>query len=234
MRFAVLSLVCGLGGGLFSLGGGLFAGAGCTGQEPKRAATGVNASTQRSSYDRVGGTRARDPSEKPAAQPAAAPAAVPTDGLVEIDGPALFASLRDSRRKATLVNVWASWCGSCKRELPMLVDLGRALESEGVGVLFVSVDKPAERPRAAALLETLEPKPKSFIVRGSLGPFMDAINPRWKGALPATALYDERGALLWFWPGPVLEHEITTIVTAYLAGQPLEGPTLVEPDPPPG
>jgi len=154
----------------------------------------------------------------------------PVDGLRDIDGPALISDIRASKRKATLLNVWASWCGSCKRELPMLVDLAKALESENVGVVFVSVDKPDARPAAVALLETLSPKPSSFIAQGSLGPFKRAINPGWKGALPATVLYDENAELLWFWPGPVLEHEISTIVTAYLAGQPLEGPTLVEPE----
>jgi len=152
------------------------------------------------------------------------------DGLLEIDGPGLIAEIRAGKRKATLLNVWASWCGSCKRELPMLVDLGKALEAEGVAVMFVSVDKPEARPAAVALLETLSPKPSSFIVRGSLGPFKRAVNPNWKGALPATVLYDQDGELLWFWPGPVLEHEITPIITAHLAGAPLEGPTLVEPD----
>jgi thiol-disulfide isomerase/thioredoxin len=153
--------------------------------------------------------------------------------LREITAQELRAALRGSKHKATLLNAWASWCGSCKRELPMLADLSRALETEGVSVMFVSVDTPEARPAAVALLETLSPKPESFIVRGSLGPFMDAVNPRWKGALPATALYDGEGKLLWFWPGPVLEHEITTIIGQYLAGEPLEGPTLVEPDPPP-
>lgn len=223
MRFAVLSLAC-------ALACGLALDAGCSGREPAHKPSGVSTSTQRTGHDNAGGSRSADPERKPAVQPVAAP----DDGLVEIDGPALIASIRASKRKATLVNVWASWCGSCKRELPMLADLARALESEGVGVLFVSVDKASDRPAAVKLLETLEPKPASFIVTGSLGPFKRAINPGWKGALPATALYDERGELLWFWPGPVLEHEITPIVTAYLAGQPLEGPTLVEPDPPPG
>jgi len=158
--------------------------------------------------------------------------AEPADGLKAIDGPSLMAEIKKTGRKATLLNVWASWCGSCKRELPMLVDLASALEPENVGVMFVSVDTPEARPAAAELLATLEPRPTSWIAKGSLGPFKRAVNPSWKGALPATALYDEHGELLWFWPGPVLEHEISTIVTAHLAGQPLEGPTLVEPDPP--
>jgi thiol-disulfide isomerase/thioredoxin len=178
--------------------------------------------------------RIKQPVVKQAAQPATVTLPpIAADGLRDVDGPGLVAEIRAAKRKATLLNVWASWCGSCKRELPMLVSLGQALESEGVAVMFVSVDEPKARPAAVALLETLQPKPSSFIVKGSLGPFMRAVNPRWKGALPATLLYDENAELLWFWPGPVLEHEITPIVSQHLAGQPLEGPTLVEPDPPP-
>lgn len=154
------------------------------------------------------------------------------DGLREIDGPGLTALIRSGKRRATLLNVWASWCGSCKRELPMLVDLSHALERENVGVLFVTVDEPEARPAAVALLGTLDPRPTSYIATGAFGLFKQAVNPSWKGALPATVLYDGAGERLWFWPGPVLEHEITTIVSAYLAGEPLVGPTLVEPDPP--
>lgn len=211
MRFAVLSLACGLTSALLL-------GSGCENRSNARLPA-----------------ASREPAEQaePAGQKLAAKQATAVaDGLREIDGPGLLAEIRASKQKATLLNVWASWCGSCKRELPMLVDLGEALESEGVAVMFVSVDKPQERPAAVALLETLVPKPSSFIVHGSLGPFKRAVNPNWKGALPATALYDGDGELLWFWPGPVLEHEITAIITAHLAGAPLEGPTLVEPGPP--
>lgn len=208
MRFAALSLACGLTSALLL-------GSGCE-----------NRSTARVPAPK------RVPAEPPGQKPAMKQATVVTDGLREIDGQGLIAEIRAGKRKATLLNVWASWCGSCKRELPMLVDLGKALEAEGVGVMLVSVDKPEDRPAAVALLETLTPKPSSWIVRGSLGPFKRAVSPTWKGALPATALYDGEGELLWFWPGPVLEHEITPIITAHLAGAPLEGPTLVEPGPP--
>jgi thiol-disulfide isomerase/thioredoxin len=154
------------------------------------------------------------------------------DGLVEADGPELFAQMRASGRKATLLSVWASWCGSCKYELPMLVSLSSALESEGIGVMFVSVDTPEARAAAVQFLDKLSPRPQSYVVRGGLGPFKQAVNPKWKGALPATGLYDAKGELLWFWPSTVFEHEITAIVTQFLAGQPLEGEVIPEPDPP--
>jgi thiol-disulfide isomerase/thioredoxin len=162
------------------------------------------------------------------------PAPAPADALIDTDGPALLAELKKHNRKATLLNVWASWCGSCKRELPMLLDLSRALESENVGLMLVTVDKPDARPAAVALLESFTPPPSSYIVRGSIGAFKRAINPAWKGALPATALFDGQGRLVYFWPGPIVEHEITNVVSAFLAGESLEGigPTLVEPGPP--
>ena len=152
--------------------------------------------------------------------------------LVEVDGPELFAQMRASGRKATLLSIWASWCGSCKYELPMLVSLSSALESEGIGVMFVSVDRPEAREAAVQFLDGLSPRPQSYVVRGRLGPFKQAVNPAWKGAIPATGLYDAKGELLWFWPSTVFEHEITGIVTQFLAGQPLEGHVVREPDPP--
>ena len=60
------------------------------------------------------------------------------------------------RGKVVLLDVWASWCGPCKQELPMLDDMARRLRGDGVEVLAVSVDQeranvvevPAARGRA--------------------------------------------------------------------------------------
>jgi thiol-disulfide isomerase/thioredoxin len=163
---------------------------------------------------------------------AATPAA--DDGLVAIDGPGLLARIRNSGAKGTVVNVWASFCGPCKRELPMLVQLAEPLRAEGLALVLVSADEPAARKAAADVLASLAPRPSApnFIVAGSLAPFKRALNPAWKGAIPSTFLFDAEARLRYFWPGPVLEHEITNVLSAFLAGRELEGPTYVEPDPP--
>ncbi len=164
------------------------------------------------------------------------PASPAKGGLVAIDGPALIERIRRSGRKGTVVNVWASWCGSCKRELPMIVELAGALEAEGLGLMLVSADEPSAREAAANMLAKLAVQPPApvFIVAGSLAPFKRALNPTWTGAIPSTFLFDADGQLRYFWPGPVLEHEISTIVSAFLAGRELDGPVYVEPDAPPG
>jgi peroxiredoxin len=56
-----------------------------------------------------------------------------------IDGDPL--SLADLRGQVVLVNVWATWCKPCERELPELAKLHRELSPQGFSVLGVSVDK---------------------------------------------------------------------------------------------
>jgi len=43
--------------------------------------------------------------------------------------------------KVVLVDVWASWCEPCKKELPMLDDMAARLKDRGVEIVAVSIDE---------------------------------------------------------------------------------------------
>lgn len=50
-------------------------------------------------------------------------------------------SLHDNyRHSVTLVNVWATWCGPCRQEMPAMDSLYRALGSRGFRIAAVSID----------------------------------------------------------------------------------------------
>jgi thiol-disulfide isomerase/thioredoxin len=48
--------------------------------------------------------------------------------------------MSDLRGKVVLLDVWASWCGPCKQELPMLDDMATRLRGRGVEIVAVSID----------------------------------------------------------------------------------------------
>lgn len=50
-------------------------------------------------------------------------------------------SLSDFAGKPVVLNIWATWCGPCRREIPELVAFAAAHEGE-VAVVSISVDKP--------------------------------------------------------------------------------------------
>jgi len=63
-------------------------------------------------------------------------------------------SLDDRRGEVVLVNLWASWCGPCRREVPRLSRVHEQLKSEGLTVWAItaeSFDGAALRRAAAEL-----------------------------------------------------------------------------------
>jgi cytochrome c biogenesis protein CcmG, thiol:disulfide interchange protein DsbE len=64
--------------------------------------------------------------------------AVPAELGRALDGRAL--RLDALRGEVVVVNVWATWCEPCRREMPALQELHRQLGREGFRVVGVSVD----------------------------------------------------------------------------------------------
>ena len=49
-------------------------------------------------------------------------------------------SLTDYRGKVVFLNIWATWCGPCKEEMPSMERLYKALKGEDFEILAVSID----------------------------------------------------------------------------------------------
>jgi thiol-disulfide isomerase/thioredoxin len=145
--------------------------------------------------------------------------------LTPVTGAQLLAAIRASGKRGTLVNAWASWCGPCRREVPMLQALSDNLKPQGVEVVLVSVDEPKDEPKAESFLKDNRITLKSYLVQGSIADFKEAINPRWPGMLPASFLFDRGAALVHFWGGEAFETEIVPVVESFLAGRAVEPET---------
>ena len=49
--------------------------------------------------------------------------------------------LSEQRGQVVLINFWASWCGPCRQEMPLLDDLQQKYSKLGFTVFGVNVDK---------------------------------------------------------------------------------------------
>jgi thiol-disulfide isomerase/thioredoxin len=58
----------------------------------------------------------------------------------------------DLKGQVVVLNVWATWCGPCKLEMPTLAKLQAAYAGKPVSVVAVSIDKPDKVAEAKAFI----------------------------------------------------------------------------------
>lgn len=128
--------------------------------------------------------------------PIEAPA--PAYEAVSMNGaPTGLASLRG---QVVLLNVWATWCGPCREEIPYLSELSRAEAKRGLKIVGVSVDARADRAKVTDLARQLG---MSYDIW--LDPD-DRISDLFRASgVPASVLIDRKGVLRWRHVGVVRE-----------------------------
>ena len=109
-----------------------------------------------------------------------------------------------------IVNLWASWCGPCRTEMPTLV---QAAKRYGHDVQFLGVDFQDRRGTATMFLRhDAVPYPSVFDSSGEIHNKLGFVG------LPDTVFYGTDGKIVATWPGPlttgVLNKNLQRLVSA--------------------
>ncbi len=59
-----------------------------------------------------------------------------------VPGSKTLKNISDYRGQVVLLNLWATWCGPCKQEMPGIQALHEALGPSGLRIIALSVDEP--------------------------------------------------------------------------------------------
>jgi thiol-disulfide isomerase/thioredoxin len=90
--------------------------------------------------------------------------------------------------KLTVLNLWATWCQPCRREIPFLTQLDQKMLAKGVKVIGISID--ASRDGVAAAAKSLGARYQVLYGGTDYGQALDV-----KG-IPITLILDSKGVLL--------------------------------------
>lgn len=129
--------------------------------------------------------------------------------LVPADIDVVLAEVRRPGAQAVLVNVWATWCEPCVEELPTLLQIYRTYRAQGLRLVLVSADDDDTRAAAEKLLASHGVTFPTFRKTGDDMAFINGLERRWSGALPASFLFDGQGHLQRFWPTEITARELT-------------------------
>lgn len=127
-----------------------------------------------------------------------------------------------AKGRVLLVNFWATYCLPCREEMPHLAALAAKLKARGFILATVSADEPEDEGAAAAFLRTAgaEALPAYLKRARNDEAFINAINRRWSGALPASFIFDRAGRLAHSFFGEVPVSTLEAAVKPLLAPAP--------------
>jgi thiol-disulfide isomerase/thioredoxin len=112
----------------------------------------------------------------------------PAADIAFSDDKATELKLSQWKGRVALINLWATWCAPCRKEMPALARLQKELGGADFEVVAISVDLKGAEASAAFLKETGADNLKLYVEPSAV-----ILNQLQALGLPATVLVDRKG-----------------------------------------
>ena len=118
--------------------------------------------------------------------------------LTSLDPAGADSLVKNKGAKLRLINVWATWCVPCVQEFPELVTINHMYRDRGLELVTISLDDSTARGKALQFLQNKQSSSPNFIFTGdNQYRLIEAIDPKWQGALPYTMLVEPGGKVVY-------------------------------------
>ncbi|WP_026630252.1 redoxin domain-containing protein [Dyadobacter alkalitolerans] len=133
--------------------------------------------------------------------------------LEAIDEVGLKELISNKSDKLRLINVWATWCGPCVTEFPDFMTMHHMYRGRDFEFVSISADNPDKKEKALKFLQGKFASNKNYIFNmEDKYKMIEAIDPKWQGALPYTILVEPGGKIVYAQQGPIDPHKMKKIV----------------------
>ncbi|WP_018617238.1 redoxin family protein [Segetibacter koreensis] len=141
--------------------------------------------------------------------------------LDTIDEAGLKDLLKNTSDKLRLINVWATWCGPCVTEFPSFVTINRMYRARDFEFISISADNPEKKDKVLKFLQKQHAASPNYLFSvDDKYKLIEAIDPKWQGALPYTVLVEPGGKIVYAKQGTIDPAEMKTmIVDNHLIGR---------------
>ncbi len=120
---------------------------------------------------------------------------------------------------ALLVNFWATWCAPCVEEFPDVVRLAAEMKDRNIDFVGVSADDFEDEAAKVIPFIAKQKAPFKFYIAKLEGEdaFIDSVNKKWGGGIPATFVYDAEGRQVTFLLGKQTYERLKSAVLQAIA-----------------
>jgi peroxiredoxin len=133
--------------------------------------------------------------------------------LDSIDDKGIKELLKNTSDKLRLINVWATWCGPCVEEFPEFVTMNHMYRDRGFEFVSISADDPSRKGQALKFLQREEASGPNYIfTTDDKYKLIEAVDPKWEGALPYTILVEPGGKVVYAHQGIIDPEELKKII----------------------
>ena len=133
--------------------------------------------------------------------------------LDTINAAGLAELIKNHSDKLRLINVWATWCAPCVAEFSDLVTLNHLYRDRGIQFVTITTDDAANKNKALNFLQKKQASGINYIYNGDdKYKMIDAVDPKWGGALPYTLLVEPNGKIVYAHQGAIDFEQLKKII----------------------
>ncbi|WKZ19490.1 MAG: TlpA disulfide reductase family protein [Candidatus Jettenia sp. CY-1] len=134
------------------------------------------------------------------------------DTIKEIKLAELHTLLESNKGKVIILNLWATWCAPCRKEIPGFISLYKKYKDKGLEIIGITFDENGSKV-VPPFIKKLNINYPIYLSGGDIGP---AYNLE---AYPTTIIYNKDGSMVNQHTGYVSEQELEDELSTLLKDQ---------------
>ena len=121
--------------------------------------------------------------------------------------------MKNNGDKLRLINIWATWCGPCVAEFDEFITINRMYRSRDFEFISISADDPEARDKVYKFLQKKQASNNNYLFNiDNKYKLIEAVDPKWQGALPYTILVEPSGKIVYSKQGTINIAEMKRLI----------------------